>query len=169
MTRDQAADVLITRVLEAEGGVKDIGDGAGVTRYGQTPRWLRQFGLPVPTTPAEAAANYRTWLNRTGLIGLCDMPDLFALAVIDWAVNSGHQVAIRSLQRQVGAQPDGIWGPETQAAVDRFTRRQAAAAAVVADRARFFGRIITDDPADHAQWAAGWMNRLARQIEQLGS
>lgn len=166
MTRDEAAGVLIARVLADEGGVGQVPGETWTTYWGQTPRWLATFGFPTPTSADEAAANYRTWLNRTGLIGLCDYPDPFAQAVIDWAVNSGHPVAIRALQRRVGATVDGIYGPETQAAVDRVDRRRAAAG-VVADRLRFLGRIVTDDPAQHARNMAGWANRVALQIEAL--
>lgn len=166
MTRDEAAGVLIARVIAAEGGVADVGDGKGITRFGQTPDWLSRFRLRAPATVVEAAQNYRVWLVRTGLIGVCDYPDSFAHAVIDWAVTSGHAVAIRALQRAVGAPVDGIYGPETQTFVD-VADRVRVAKRLVADRVRFFGRIVTAAPEKHARFCAGWMNRMAAQIEDL--
>ncbi len=166
MTRDEAALVLVTRVLAREGGVKDIGDGAGVTTYGQTSRWLVQFGLPIPKTVVEAAQNYLTWLTRTGLIGVCDAPDSFADAVIDFAVNSGHRPAIQELQRMLGTKPDSIYGPETQAKVDACDR-QKMARFMLGTRLRYDGRLITKDPVQYARWAEGWMNRIASQVEAL--
>lgn len=167
MTRDQNAGFIIAKILKREGGVADVSDGKGVTRYGQTPDWLSQFGLTAPKTPTEAEANYRTWLVRTGLIGVCDQADVFADAVIDWAVHSGHVQAIRSLQRAVKARADGVFGPETQAAVDRCDRF-GTACRVVAERVRFIGRILHDQPALHV-FASGWANRQAELIEALAS
>jgi hypothetical protein len=60
-------DALIERLLDREGGVADVGDGKGITRFGQTPEWLEQFGLPAPTTRAEAAVNYKRWLDLVKL------------------------------------------------------------------------------------------------------
>lgn len=166
MTRDEAAGIVIERVLEREGGIADVGDGMGVTRFGQTAGWLAHFGLPVPTTPEEAMANYRTWLVRTRLIGVCDKADAFADGVIDWAVHAGHTVAIRGLQKALGIPVDGILGPETQAAIDA-SDRMVMGRKVIAARLRSLGRLITDAPGRHARYAAGWMNRLADQIEAL--
>jgi lysozyme family protein len=174
MTRDDAAGYVLALVLEWEGGCADVGDGKGETYWGQTPGWLESFGFAVPTTRDEAVANYRTWLVRTRLIGVCDYPDALALAVVDWAVHAGHTTAIRSLQRALGVTPDGILGPETQESIDRLDSlpgsrsRQRIAARVVADRLRSLGRIVTDHPAADARYAAGWMARVADQVERLG-
>jgi lysozyme family protein len=166
VTRDEAAGVLVGRVLVREGGIADVGDGKGVTRFGQTPGWLDQFGFTPPRTPAEAEANYRTWLVRTRLIGVCDVPDAFADGVIDWAVHAGHPVSIRGLQRALGVMVDGVLGPETQAAIDACDRALIGRK-VLASRVRSIGRLITDAPQKHARFAAGWLNRLADQIEAL--
>lgn len=166
MTRDESANVLIGRVLAREGGVADVGDGQGVTRFGQTPNWLLHYGLTAPKDQGEAAANYRIWLVRTGLIGACDYADDFADSLIDFAVNSGHRVAITNLQRVLRIQADGIWGPETQAAVD-IIDRPAVARRMLGSRLRFLGQIISRNPNQHAQFASGWMSRIAGQVEAL--
>jgi len=166
MTRDESAGVLIARVIAREGGIADVGDGKGVTAFGQTSAWLATFGLPEPASPEAAAANYSTWLVRTRLIGVCDQPDSFADVTIDFAVHSGHQVAIRALQKALGVGVDGVYGPETQAAVDTVDRARAARH-VIGGRLRFVGRLITDAPGSHARYAAGWCARLAGQIEAL--
>lgn len=166
LTRDEAAGVVIARVIEREGGIADVGDGKGVTSFGQTPGWLEQFGLPTPATVADAAANYRTWLVRTRLIGVCDHADSFADGVVDFAVHGGHQLAIRALQKALGVPADGILGPETQDAIDTCDRALMGRK-VLASRLRAIGRLITDSPGRNARWAAGWMNRVADQIEAL--
>lgn len=166
MTRDEAAGVVLALVVDAEGGIKDVGDGKGVTRFGQTPAWLQHWGLPTPTTPDQALANYRVWLVRTRLISLCDYPDVLAWAVIDWAVQSGHLVAIRALQRALGVRPDGIIGPETDAAIERCDRRRIAGD-VIAANVQFEGRLVEADPKQYSRYAAGWANRNAKQIRAL--
>lgn len=169
MTRDQIAASVIATVLKFEGGIADVGDGKGVTRFGQTPDWLNQFGLAAPSTAAEAAANYRAWLDVTGLIALCDVADLLAEVTIDWAVHSGHGRPIRALQAAIGTRPDGVIGERTEAAIAELTpaQRQKGAAKVMADRVRHAGKLITDDPAEYARWAKGWANRHAELIERL--
>jgi len=166
VTRDESAMEIIARVLMREGGVADVGDGAGVTRYGQTTAWLATYGFPAPTDAVMAAQNYRTWLVRTRLIGVCDYPDGFADGVVDWAVNSGHRPVIQELQRIFGLHVDGVFGPEVQARVDACDRPKMARL-VLGSRLRFLGRLITGQPERQSRWAAGWMNRVASQVEAL--
>lgn len=157
---------MVSRVMVREGGIADVGDGKGITRFGQTPEWLVQFGLPAPNTVAQAAANYLTWLVRTRLIALCDVADDLADSTIDFAVNAGHPTAIKALQTGLRLQADGVIGPETEAAITRADRPRLARL-VLAGRMRHYGGIIARDPAKHGKFARGWMNRLAAQIETL--
>lgn len=166
MSRDANATLLITRVIAREGGIRDVGDGKGVTSYGQTPQWLHQWGFRAPTTVAEAAANYRTWLVRTRLLEVCDLPDAFADAVIDFAVHAGHPEAIRAMQQAIGVKTDGVIGPETAAAIEQ-AHRQRAALVVLAWRNRYNGRLVSDKPERYARYAAGWANRISAQLEAL--
>jgi len=166
MSRDAVANTVITDVLLREGDIKDVGDGKGLTRFGQTPDWLTQFGLPVPNSVAEAAANYRRWLDLTNLIALCDVFDSLADVVIDWGVHSGHIPAVRALQRALGVRADGVLGPVTESAL-ALVDRPRMARRMLADSDRYKGRLITDDPAQYARFAAGWASRRAEQIERL--
>jgi lysozyme family protein len=168
VTRDEAAHVILMRVLAREGGIKDIGDGKGETRFGQTPDWIRQFGFLPPYTADQALANYATWLVRTKLIGLCDYPDSLADVAVDFAVQSGHTIAIADLQRALGAKVDGLLGPETQAVVDACDRR-VTAGALLAAKLRYRGQLITGNPIKFAQWAQGWLARDAAQVATLGA
>lgn len=160
-----ARDELIRRVLEREGGVADVGDGKGVTRWGQTPGWLKQFNLPVPTNPAEAAQNYATWLQVTRLDRLIgDTADDLADIVIDWAVHAGHVTAIRMLQAAVGVSTDGVMGPATEAAVKD---RKAIARRVLAGRMEQVGGLISSQPDKYARYAKGWLRRIGDQVQRL--
>lgn len=166
MSRDDAATVILERILAREGGIADIHDGAGLTRFGQTPNWLRTWGLRAPETAEQALANYREWLTRTKLIGLCDLPDALADVVIDFAVNAGHWPAIMALQHALRVKADGVLGPLTQTAIDTCRRRKVAAE-VLASKIRYHGELVTGNPIRFAQFAKGWAYRDAGQVAAL--
>lgn len=158
-------DRIVARVIYREGAVADVGDGQGVTRWGQTPAWLLQWQLPVPTTMDDAAANYRAWLARTRLDALCELADALPDVVVDFAVHSGERVAIRALQTAIGAPADGVIGPVTIAALARCNRRQASHD-VMATRVAYLGQVLASQPSA-ARYARGWFARVAQQIREL--
>jgi lysozyme family protein len=165
-----ARDAIIAKVLRREGGIADIGDGKGITRFGQTPDWLHDFNLPVPSTAADAAENYAAWLRVTRLdrvIG--DTPDVLADVVIDYAVHSGHVPAIQSLQHAVKVEADGVIGPVTLEAIRIDSDRKVAAARIIAQRGQHQGWLITRKPDRYAKFAHGWANRQAEFIVALVS
>lgn len=158
-------DDVIARVLEREGGVADVGDGKGVTYYGQTRGWLAEFDLPVPANQMEAYENYQSWMRKTRLDALFDFGSI-ADVVVDFAVHSGHRTAIKSLQRAVGVEADGVIGPVTLNQL-RLSESDDCLGVVVyhvlADRIALLGQLITDKPAN-AKFAKGWMQRVAEQV-----
>lgn len=162
------ATALINRILDNEGGVKDVGDGKGLTRWGQTPDWLEAWDLPIPKSRSEAASNYFDWLLLTGLVHVAKEDDLLSFAIIDWAIHSGHRVAIKSLQRTLKIIADGKYGPQTQRAVDAILNRSRVAAQIIAERLAFLGRITRDKPSN-AKYIYGWLNRMSRQVKELGN
>jgi lysozyme family protein len=165
-------DALIALLLQREGGIADVGDGMGLTRFGQTPAWLEQFNLPIPETSEQAAENYAAWIAITGLDAVIgDSADTLADFVIDFAVHSGHQPAIRALQIVLGhLKVDGVMGPKTRGMIDalsvRVGLRTKKAAAVLAEEMRYQGRIITSRPEKHV-YAHGWANRNADKLLRL--
>lgn len=170
----EAQNTLIGRVIQREGGINDVGDGKGVTRWGQTQGWLDQFNLPTPETEADAAENYRAWLRLTKLDAvITDRADAFADFVIDFAVHSGHQVAIRAMQQALSkpVAVDGVIGPKTIAQLEFFQgdrdSRQIFAARVLALEIKYQGNLITQDPAEHARYARSWGKRNAEKLWAL--
>jgi len=157
---------IVRRILAEEGGVADVGDGAGLTRWGQTPGWLQQWRLPVPKSEDEAAMNYRSWLEHTNLDALCTTDDVLAQSVIDYAVNSGERVAIAALQRALGVKADGILGPVTMTSL-AICNRQKIASLVISDRLILDNGLITDHPDKYAKFGRNWGHRIARQIRRL--
>ena len=159
-------DAVVAQILANEGGVADLGDGQGVTRYGQTAQWLAHWHLEPPTDAVSAAYNYTRWLELTHLGDVVNADAQVGFYVADWAVHGGEQVAIRGLQRLVGVVPDGIIGPVTLEAVQDAPRRKLACQ-IVAARARDLGKLLASQTVDRRKWASGWLNRLAAQIETL--
>jgi lysozyme family protein len=164
-----ATDEIIVRILEREGGVADVGDGKGITRWGQTPQWLAQFDLPIPTNEMEAAENYKAWLRKTRLAELVPYGALGEI-VIDWAVHSGHVLPIKSLQKHVFTTEDGVIGPKTLVTVrgmDADDCLDILAANVIADRIEQQGKLIESNPAKFARYAHGWARRNAELVRRL--
>lgn len=156
---------VIDRILEHEGGIADVGDGKGITRFGQTPQWLDDNGFVPPANAADAAANYEAWLLKTGLAAVIEADPLAGYFVADFAVHSGVGAAVKSLQRALGVTADGSIGPVTLAAL--ANHRKGLAQRVLSQRTRFIGTLLASTSPDRRQWARGWCNRLADLIETL--
>lgn len=157
---------IIDTVFGFEGGVADVGDGKGVTRWGQTPAWLKRWGLPIPTTRDEARSNYLRWLELSRLVALCAHDGPLALIVIDWCVHSGETIPIRAMQHALGVTADGIIGPKTIAALEAADRN-AIARKVLARRVAHGTKLVSDYPQDYQRYVEGWGNRWAELIERL--
>lgn len=163
-----AVDQVIARILESEGGIDDVGDGKGVTRFGQTPQWLDDHGFVPPSTVADAAANYEVWMTvRTPLAAICEIDPVVGYLVTDFAVHAGLTVAVRAMQRVLGVPADGVYGPQTAARLAETAGMPRLARRVLAAEMRFKGRLLGAKVPDRRPWAAGWLNRLADKLEQL--
>ena len=160
-----AVDDLVAMVIEREGGVKDVGDGKGVTRWGQTPGWLAQFNLPIPQNPADAARNYVAWLKLTGLDGIVTSADSVSDILMDIAVMSSAPKAIKALQASLRVPVDGVLGAQTILALDGADRGRLAKQIVAWDM-RYQGSAITLNP-QRAEYAKGWADRMAGHVERL--
>lgn len=158
---------VITKILEDEGGIADVHDGKGVTRFGQTPQWLDDNGLVPPSSAADAAANYEAWMQRVGLTAICERDGFVGWIVTDMAVHSGLTQAVKTLQRALGVTDDGAMGPQTRQRFEAVAGQPMLARKLVAERVKFVGSLLASTSVDRRKWARGWMNRLARQIEAI--
>ena len=93
-------------------------------------------------------------INRTSL----------RVFMLDAAVQHSPKRVIRWLQKIAGVPADGILGPVSLGAVNRLDS-DVLYRRLVAERCRFYGRLITRKPSQ-AVFAAGWANRLAAFIEE---
>lgn len=128
----------------SEGGyVNHPKDPGGATDRGITQRtysgWRRSKGLApksvrgIPKHVAEEIIE-KEYFDRSGADRL---PVGLDYTVGDYAVNSGVSQAVRDLQRSVGVQADGVYGPVTHAAVLDHGNVQALIVAVNERRWRF--------------------------------
>ncbi|SFZ85868.1 Predicted Peptidoglycan domain-containing protein [Devosia enhydra] len=159
----------LTHVLAHEGGYADHpADPGGATNMGITRKTLARWrGIsPYWSLPkaevrgldrAEAATIYEALFWRRS--GGADLPAGLDLALFDFAVNSGPDRAIRTLQGIVGAKADGFVGPITLAAIRRSIGLVGLAGLIKAlcdRRLSFLDRLAT-----YATFGRGWNRRVA--------
>ena len=162
---------IIDGIIEREGGfVDNPADRGGPTKYGITLSTLEAWRGKRVTAwgvkllgEAEARSIYHDeFLVKPGFSKIKWFPvRLFSL---DSAVQHGPGRAIRWLQKIAGVTVDGILGPVSLEAINRLDP-DVLYRQMVAERCRFYGRLITDDPTQ-AVFAAGWAARLAEFIEE---
>jgi lysozyme family protein len=162
-----AVSRVIAKILEDEGGIKDVGDGKGVTRFGQTPAWLTTHGLPIPETPEDAAHNYDVWMQRYRLSDLVERDEYFGWLVTDFAVHSTERQAIRLLQRAIVVPEDGVIGPVTVRRYQSVAGTRVARVKFFGAKLRYYGDLLASTSVDRRRWARGWMDRVADQLEAL--
>lgn len=162
---------LIDDILRREGGFVDHEDDrGGATNHGITQDTLARWrGHPVSVddvrnlTRDEAAEIYAARYVLEPRFDGIEHDDLAAL-VVDCGVNHGPARAARWLQAAADVTVDGMVGPVTLAAANSQDG-DTLYRAVLAERCRFYGRLITRDPSQ-AVFAAGWANRVAEFIEE---
>lgn len=148
-------------VLRHEGGYADHpADPGGKTMNGITERvyhnWLRSSGRPVrpvrDITETEVAAIYRD--QYWNAISADRLPSGIDYALFDFAVNSGPARAVKSAQRILGSEPDGIVGVNTLAAA-RKADASATISALSAARRKFVRSLRT-----YGTFGRGWDRRI---------
>lgn len=162
-------DICLDQVLRHEGGYADHrSDPGGATNMGITrktlARWRRispWWKLDKAEVKAlgrpEAARIYRAsyWdRSRAG-----SLPAGLDLTLFDYAVHSGPDRAIRTLQAELGVAADGQIGPSTLEAVTTRAARAGLGPLIEAycdRRLGFLGRLPT-----FATFGRGWSRRVA--------
>lgn len=155
-------------VLGHEGGVSDHkADRGGLTNYGVTQATYRAYrkGIHKPERPVTEIEPHEVeeiyhgyWRDAK-----CDrLPDGLDLAVFDCAVNSGAGRAIKLLQKALGIEEDGIFGPQTLGAI----REEILAGGLdqlielyIGVRADFYHALVAKDPSQKV-FIKGWIARL---------
>lgn len=146
------------------GIIKDLHDGAGLTRMGVTQRWYgqhvsAQFFTDMPYQEAYDVATkiYQDYFCGPLLVQNLNNQDL-AACLVSWSVNNKIDNAVVALQHIVGAIEDGRMGPDTVAKANIFNQ-QGDAALAAAYRVQWEGFYrANSDP----RFIDGWIARVNR-------
>ena len=145
---------------------KDLGDGAGHTRYGITERWHSAdvpagFFTTMPNEQAYqvACAFYASKFCAPLKVSSIESTEL-AASLVSFAVNENIHEAVVELQQVLEVTADGVLGPGTLAELNSKDG-SITAKLYRASWANFYHR---KDDANHArddQWLNGWLRRAA--------
>ena len=154
----------LAKTLGFEGGiVDDPNDRGGLTKWGITQRtydaWRVTTGQGTrPVTQMGDREMRQIYFDEYWTpLRADEMPEDLAAAVFDMAVNSGHGNAVRTLQRSLGLDADGVIGPLTIGACAR-----GSVLAFLRRRGGFIQDVIRKHPSD-VEFLEGWINRLLDQ------
>lgn len=155
MTFDQAFKIVIGH----EGGyVNDLRDPGGETKYGISKRAYPDEDIKSLTLDRAKELYKRDYWDR---VRADNLPKQVRLAVFDAAVNSGVSQAIKWLQRAVGVNDDGVFGPITARAVLDADPYKTAAS-ILGQRLMFMTSLQTFD-----RFGKGWSRRIAQLLSNL--
>jgi len=144
-------DRALAFVLAHEGGdVDDPHDPGGRTRFGISQRAYPREDIGALTRERAAELYRRDYWTP---LHCDDLAWPVALALFDTAVNCGVQRAIRLAQRAVGVPEDGLYGPQTRAALQ--VAPQGAATRLLAQRACHYASLPTV-----GRFGVGWFLRV---------
>ncbi|WEJ57570.1 glycoside hydrolase family 108 protein [Devosia sp. FJ2-5-3] len=158
-------DACLAQVLAHEGGYVDHpADPGGATNMGITRKTLARWRNISPWTelPKSAVENLTreeaARIYRARYWNPCradHMPAGLDLALFDFAVNSGPDRAIRTLQAGIGVAADGVVGPVTLAAAEKARPNEAIND--LCDRRMRFLQGLSTFPT----FGRGWTSRVS--------
>lgn len=159
MDYKQAFDFLLRPDIEGE-YADHPNDPGGKTRYGVTERVARRHGYSGPMRELPKSLAFDIARTEYWEAMKCDdMPAEIRYPLFDWCYNGGP--AAMTLQRLVGATPDGAIGPKTIAAVQAYPDKAALRAKLMAARLNYLTGLNT-----WHDFGRGWARRLAAILEQ---
>jgi lysozyme family protein len=162
---DNRFDACLSEVLGHEGGYVDHpSDPGGATNMGITHKTLARWRKVSPWTALPRSEVEKLTRNEAALIyranywNACkagSMPAGLDLALFDFAVNSGPDRAVRTLQAALGVAADGEVGPVTLTAAEKGDTTRLINA-LCDRRLGFLERLTT-----YATFGRGWTKRVA--------
>ena len=161
--------LLVPKILRWEGGFSDNPyDAGGATMRGVTLATFRQFYGANMTVADLKAITDKQWRHifkkgywdkvRADEFVNQSIAELF----VDWVWMSGATTPVKTLQRLVGAQQDGLLGPKTLAMVNAYEPARLYGA-LKAARYAFYDEIVAKRPANRV-FLKGWHNRLESYV-----
>lgn len=158
---------VLGRLIEREGGFVDHpNDPGGATKYGITLRTLERWrGESIVKSDVKALTIEEAMQIYLELYW--DLLNLHHITqwwtrefIFDWAVNGGLKNPVRQIQRLVGVGSDGVIGPVTAGAIDRFLENHnpEGYSRLVDCRVRWYIRLV-ESRHTHIVFMEGWFNR----------
>lgn len=155
-TATETGRLMIGRVLGHEGQyVNDARDPGGETNWGISKRTYPHLDIRALTRDEAIAIYLRDFWAR---INAERLHDGVAYQLLDFAVNSGIETAVRCFQRALGVADDGHWGPVSQAAADAMAESDQILL-LNAERLDFMRRLST-----WPVFGRGWAGRIVGNL-----
>lgn len=151
-----AFNAMIERVLGHEGRyVNNPKDPGGETNWGISKRSYPTLNIKNLTRPDAIIIYKRDFWD---VVQGDRLWDGVAYQLMDFAVNSGAQTAIRYFQRSLGVADDGHWGPVSQR-VSESTSELRQCVSLIAYRMAFQAKLST-----YPTFGSGWTNRNSANL-----
>lgn len=149
-------DLAFDRLMGHEAGyVNNPADPGGETKWGISKRSYPTLDIANLTRDQAKDIYRRDFWER---IRADRLHDGVAFQLLDFAINSGIQTAIRYLQRALGVADDGIWGPVSQQAADAASESDTIMR-LNGERLDFMTRLSNWPNASR-----GWARRIAQNL-----
>ena len=160
-------------ILQWEGGyVNHPNDPGGATNKGVTQKvydaWRQRQGQAARDVRQLEESELHA-LYESGYWAPPKCPNLATpldLVQFDTAVNMGVGRAVKFMQKAVGTEPDGAWGPGTQACVDGCDLG-ATLVSYCQVREDYYRQLAVNNPKLQV-FLKGWMNRLNALRKRVG-
>ena len=154
-------DAALKAILHHEGGyVNHPADPGGMTNLGVTKRvweaWVKKAVGEKEMralTPATVAPMYRK--KYWDAVKADELPTGLDYLMFDFAVNAGPGRAIKTMQKAIGTNPDGVIGPKTMQALKDADQTDLIAKFSM-EKELFYKSLPT-----FATFGKGWMRRVA--------
>jgi lysozyme family protein len=147
-----------------EGGISDhAADPGGLTSFGISKRSYPDIDIPNLTEEKAKEIYRRDYWDK--IRGDSLTPPV-ALAVMDFAVNSGVARAAKALQKAVGVEEDGTIGNNTLKAVKAYGNDRSIGVAVVETRVKFLCNLVKIKPS-MSVFLYGWMRRTHQCMAEV--
>lgn len=155
----------LKKVLKLEGGyVNHPNDKGGCTNKGVTINTFREiYGENMNCSDLKNITDEQLeFIYKKNYWDPCwgdniNCPKI-AQIIVDWAVNSGVKTAIKNVQKIVGTTPDGIMGPKTIEAINKYPVKELFNE-LKKNRQIFYENIVEKNPSQKV-FLNGWLNRL---------
>lgn len=148
----------LKRIVGHEGGYSNRDpndDPGGETKWGISKRSYPHLDIKNITVEDAEKIYIKDFINP---LKLFNFHPALAFQLLDFAVNSGPRTAIKQLQEALGVPADGVAGPVTYAAMQKYSPAELAML-LIAERLEFMVS-LPNWPVN----SAGWTRRMAKNL-----